>query len=273
MKNLGILLFWLIIQSCTTPEKHPGFKEVEPGLFIKLISFEHESLRNPETQCYIYECYFKMIADDTLRQSFHDDLPGWITQDDIRLETLKDFLGYLNEGDSAVFIDERQQLNTDSATQIYLSLHRCFSPESFNVHYAKWLNLREMNEQKRIADFVSGQGFTNSLVQPAVWYRIDVSGTGNPLDFGRLIEITYRGSFLTGQPMDEMDEVLAFVLGQEGQVIDGLTYGLVGAVPGEKRTIVIPSQFAFGDSGSSTGLIPPFTPLVYEVEVLEQVVQ
>lgn len=273
MKNIGALLFWLIIQSCSTPEKYPGFKEVEPGLFLKLISFEHESLRNSEAQCHIYECYFRMIANDTLWQSFHDNLPGWIAQDDIRLETLKDYLIYLNEGDSAVFIDERQQLNTDSATQIYLSLHRCFSPESFNMQYAKWLNLREMQEQNRISDFVTGQGFTNALVQPAVWYRIDVSGTGSPLSFGNLIEITYRGSFLTGQIIDEMDELLAFELGEDGQVIDGLTYGLIGAVPGEKRTIVIPSQFAFGDSGSSTGIIPPFTPLVYEVEVMEPVIQ
>lgn len=273
MRNVGVLLLWLIIQSCSTPDKHPGFKEVEPGLFLKLISFEHESLRNPEAQCYIYECYYKMVANDTLEQTFHDNLPGWISQDDVRLETLKDYLNYLSEGDSAIFIDERQLLNADSSTHIYLSLHRCYSPESFNLFYANWLNIREMQEQKRISDYVAGQGFTNSLVQPAVWYKIDVSGTGNPLSFGDVMEITYRGSFLTGEPMDEMDEVLAFVLGEEGQVIDGLTYGLIGAVPGEKRTIVISSQFAFGDSGSSTGIIPPFTPLVYEVEILEPVVQ
>jgi FKBP-type peptidyl-prolyl cis-trans isomerase len=273
MRNVRLLLILLIFQSCADPEKHPGFKEVTPGLFLKLISFEQHTQRDPEKQCHVLESYYTMIANDTLEQIFYDNLPGWITLEDVRLETLNDYLSYLSEGDSAVFIDERKLLNSDSATQVFISLHRCFSPESFNQHYAKWLNMREMQEQNRISKFVTAQGFTSAIVQPAVWYRTDVTGTGKPLTFGDMIEVTYRGSFLTGQPMDEMDEVFAFVLGQEGQIIDGLTFGLIGASRGEKRTIVIPSQFAFGDSGSSTGIIPPFTPLVYEVQVLETVVQ
>jgi FKBP-type peptidyl-prolyl cis-trans isomerase len=37
---------------------------------------------------------------------------------------------------------------------------------------------------------------------------------------------------------------------------------------GEKSLFIIPSDLAFGNSGSSTGIIPPFTSLIFEVEIL-----
>ena len=37
---------------------------------------------------------------------------------------------------------------------------------------------------------------------------------------------------------------------------------------GSTVRIVIPSHLAFGESGSANGLVPPYTPLVYEIELL-----
>ena len=36
---------------------------------------------------------------------------------------------------------------------------------------------------------------------------------------------------------------------------------------GEKALVILPSDLAFGETGSSTGIIPPFTSLLFEVEL------
>ena len=37
----------------------------------------------------------------------------------------------------------------------------------------------------------------------------------------------------------------------------------------EKALFIMPSDIAFGNSGSSTGIIPPFTSVVFTVELLQ----
>jgi len=271
MRIFAFAVISVLIFACSKPPKHPGFTEVKPGLFLKLVSFESEGAGKKDTSCHVYETYYMLLAEDTLNQLFHDNLPGWIARDDIRFESLNRYLVHLSRGDSAVFLDEQKLEAGDSLTEVHISLRNCYSPDEFAAEYEKWVLQREMTEQLRINNFIDNHGFVPSIVQPAVWIRTDVSGEGEPISMGQEISFFYRGLFLTGQEVESTDDLLIFILGTEGQVIDGLTYGLIGARPGEVRTIVIPSQFAFGDSGSSTGIIPPFTPMVYEVQVMEVV--
>lgn len=58
-----------------------------------------------------------------------------------------------------------------------------------------------------------------------------------------------------------------FVLGA-GAVISGWDQGLVGMRVGGLRRLVIPSEFAYGQSGSGGGIIPPNASLVFDVELL-----
>ena len=46
-------------------------------------------------------------------------------------------------------------------------------------------------------------------------------------------------------------------------------YALYKLKKGEKAKIILPSQLAFGDQGSSNGVIPPYTPLVYQIEIID----
>jgi len=60
---------------------------------------------------------------------------------------------------------------------------------------------------------------------------------------------------------------LTFQLGA-GRVIKGWDQGLVGMCEGEKRKLVIPSDLAYGDSGSPPK-IPGGATLVFEVELVK----
>ncbi|KAF9264128.1 hypothetical protein L218DRAFT_958549 [Marasmius fiardii PR-910] len=53
-----------------------------------------------------------------------------------------------------------------------------------------------------------------------------------------------------------------------GQVIKGWDQGLVGMCVGEKRTLTIPPDMAYGARGAG-GLIPPNSALVFETELMK----
>jgi peptidylprolyl isomerase len=38
---------------------------------------------------------------------------------------------------------------------------------------------------------------------------------------------------------------------------------------GEKAKFIIPSQLTYGKKGSSTGIVPPYTTVIYEIELVK----
>ena len=38
---------------------------------------------------------------------------------------------------------------------------------------------------------------------------------------------------------------------------------------GQNAKIILPSRLAFGENGSSNGTIAPYTPLIYEIKIIE----
>lgn len=59
-----------------------------------------------------------------------------------------------------------------------------------------------------------------------------------------------------------------FPLGK-GMVIKGWDQGVAGMKVGGKRTLIIPSEMAYGARGAGGGEIPPNSPLIFDVELLD----
>ena len=97
-------------------------------------------------------------------------------------------------------------------------------------------------------------------------------GVGKLIEPGDTITINYEGKFLNGKFFDstiKRNQPFQFVYGTEWQVIKGLEEALSLMYEGEKSLFIFPSELAFGSEGSSTGIIPPYTSLIFEVEILE----
>jgi hypothetical protein len=89
---------------------------------------------------------------------------------------------------------------------------------------------------------------------------------------GREIVIHYQGRTLDGQIFDDsrrMAAPLRFVYGNDDQVLVGLEIAISQMHLYEKAEVILPSWLAFGSTGSADGRVPPYTSVIYQVEVLE----
>ena len=105
-----------------------------------------------------------------------------------------------------------------------------------------------------------------------------VVGKGREASAGSLVRVNYTGwlhkplsATGKGKKFDSSLEggrdPLEFRLGA-GQVIKGWDQGVAGMKVGGKRTLIIPSQLAYGKRGAPGGMIPPDTDLIFDVELL-----
>ncbi len=89
--------------------------------------------------------------------------------------------------------------------------------------------------------------------------------------YGKTLYLHYRGKFFDGREFNSTflkEAPQDLVYGQEMQVLQGIEEALLMMNEGDKMGLVIPSHLAFGEKGSSTGLVPPNTPVYYEIELV-----
>ncbi len=102
-------------------------------------------------------------------------------------------------------------------------------------------------------------------------------GSGKSAAKGKTIKVHYTGWIYDpaapnglGKQLDsshKRGEPWSFVLGS-GQVIKGWEDGFKDMKVGGKRRLIIPSDLAYGKKGARTQ-VPPDTPLMYEVELVD----
>ncbi len=127
------------------------------------------------------------------------------------------------------------------------------------LFFPEGMNIKEIAEQ--MAANQPNVNNTNMQVQT----EILTPGTGEAVVVsGDSITVDYTGTLEDGTQFDSSvgREPYTFTIG-EGTVIPGWDQGLLGMKVGEVRKLTIPSELAYGESGS--GPIPPNATLIFEV--------
>ena len=98
----------------------------------------------------------------------------------------------------------------------------------------------------------------------------DIPGTGPTIVNHSKISVHYRGTLEDGTEFDssfKRNQPFVFQIGIR-KVIPGWEIGLMDMKVGGKRTLIIPSNLAYGKTGKGN-IIPPNATLIFEIELLE----
>ena len=126
-----------------------------------------------------------------------------------------------------------------------------------------------MKENEMIAKYIAEKQITPSKSSSGLMYIISEPGTGEQAQAGKTVKVHYTGRLLDGTKFDsslDRSDPIEFKLGQ-GMVIKGWDEGIALLKVGGKALLIIPSDLAYGSRGAG-GVIPPFSPLTFEVELV-----
>lgn len=109
--------------------------------------------------------------------------------------------------------------------------------------------------------------------ESGLFIQVLQEGSGPPAGYGDEMGVHYTVRLPNGSKLDSSydhnpPDPLDMVLGSTA-LIDGWVEGVTGMRLGERRKLVLPYDLAYGAAGRPG--VPPYTPLVFEVELAEHV--
>ena len=283
MKNLKIIIACLLLASFAQAQKAVKYsKSKTTGLSYVM----HKSNKGPKLKLDdVVTLNLKYI---TSKDSLVFD--SWKMGKPIQLKIAKssfkgdlmDGLTLLTVGDSASFLINADSLFTktfgaprpafiDSSSFLSFTV-KVISTTTDAALKAEELKAEKENAMKEnevIAKYIADKQMTPSKSSSGLMYVISEPGTGEQAQAGKTVKVHYTGRLLDGTKFDsslDRNDPIEFKLGQ-GMVIKGWDEGIALLKVGGKALLIIPSNLAYGSRGAG-GVIPPFSPLTFEVELV-----
>jgi FKBP-type peptidyl-prolyl cis-trans isomerase len=178
----------------------------------------------------------------------------------------------LHEGDSAtVFVPADSIFNqinqplppgvtAGSDLKFIVRLNKVKTAEE---HEKELLGKRD-EEAGMMSEYVGKSLAGATKLDNGIYYLTSKEGSGATVAQGDTVTVSYVGKFMDGKVFDQ-NETFSFPVGF-GYVIRGWDEALKTMKTGQKSTFFIPSDLAYGERGAG-GTIPPFTPLLFEIEL------
>jgi FKBP-type peptidyl-prolyl cis-trans isomerase FkpA len=283
VKKILFVVFIICISfSCTYFSKYDGYKKTWDGIYYKLLTIGEET-PTPEVGDYItIDIAYKTIDDSVF---FKGKRKLQLTKPEYK-GSIDECFTLLSKGDRAEFIinagkffhttlqnnlpsflEEEGDMKVDIAM---LDIQTEKDYENQKRAFLKWIEDFGDYEKELLSQYMKEQQISIKPTVSGLYFLTLKNGNGVRVRRGDTVLVDYEGRFLDGKFFDstiKRKESFQFVYGTEWQVIKGIEEAIGMMHEGEKALVIIPSGLAFGETGSTTGIIPPYTSLVFEVEL------
>jgi FKBP-type peptidyl-prolyl cis-trans isomerase len=281
MKILNFLIFTVIFLAACS--KYPGYKKLTPEIYFALIQIG-EQAKKP-----VIGDYLTIKVEYRTRQ----DSIFFSGTRKIRLNKPLDNFSVdhcflkLKSGDSATFIFPADKFFNKTLKR---SLPKFIMEEEIMILNVRLLEIQsekefilekqlfltwseELSEYEKVIlqKFLKEEN-TGIQAKPEGFYMLTLrKGNDRKIKTGDHIWVNYEGKFLNGKFFDgtyRSHEPVDFIYGTDFTLISGLDKALAYMTEGENSMIILPSELAFGEKGDDFGIIPPYTSLIYTLEIV-----
>ena len=278
-----LLCFAFVFLGCSQKAEYPGYTKSKTGFYYKLVKIGEDGSKCQFNDYVTIDIRYKTVKDSAFfagRRKFQiskPDFPGAIDECLTMLAkedsacfilSASDFFKRTLLSDLPPFLKETDKMKIEvSVLDIQTTKQFALEKEAF----LRWIDDFGEYEKTILKQYLDGSKLKVSPLTSGMYYLPIKSGNNKGVKLGDTIVVHYEGKFLNGKFFDstrERNEAFQFVYGQQWQVIKGMEEAIGIMHEGEKALFIMPSELAFGQTGSSTGIIPPFTSLIFEVELV-----
>jgi FKBP-type peptidyl-prolyl cis-trans isomerase len=278
------MLVTAVTITCEKFSRYPGYKRAGHGVYYQLHALGEDTVKaHPGDYITVNLTYLTMTDSAFFKGSrkFQVNKPAYEG-------AIDECFSMLSTEESATFII---QANNFFSVTLQSALPRFISPGSVlkvkiemleiqsekdyireKEAFLSWIEDFGDYEKVILKQFIAEEKLDVSPLPSGIYYLNIRPGTGKRIELGDTITINYEGRFLNGKFFDstiKRRQPFQFVYGTEWQVIKGLEEAIGLMSEGEKSLFILPSELGFGNQGSSSNIIPPFTSLIFEVEILK----
>ncbi len=136
----------------------------------------------------------------------------------------------------------------------------------------KQIENKQIEEEKKLLEeYILSEKIQTKPTATGLYINVLKKGTGKPVEKGKRLVVHYVGLLVNGDIFDssiKRNEPFEFNYGAN-EVIDGWEQGIENQRVGTKLKLIIPSNLAYGAEGYGK-LIPPFSTLLFEIEILDE---
>ncbi len=290
----------------TVKSSYPGYKKTENGLYVKFYKQNEKGVKPKESDVVKVVLLYKTNKDSILFDSKQNPNGTDFIEFPLAKPTFKgsfeDALSMMSAGDSASFLINADSLflktfgskevpafiEKKSMLNFVVKLEKITSKEEAEKENTKKMEEKKAmmeslknNEPSTLAKYLEENKITVKPTLSGLYYIEKTPGNGTKPTKGSKVKVNYTGRLLDGSVFDTSDEAAAklagvfdqrrpyqpieFPLG-EGKVIPGWDEGISLMSIGTKGQLIIPSSIGYGEQGA--GPIPPFSTLVFDVELI-----
>lgn len=286
-----MFLLPIVLNACLNNWKTDDYTKTSSGLMYKLCAIGDGDKRASFGDFLQLLVTYKTMNDSVFYDSYSHNISGKVILPFNQISfkgSFEEHLKDMNEGDSVSFI-----VNTDSlflkffkadvpfflknnpTLKIDVKLHKILNNEDYKKELERYSELIEdadIEEARRLNVFLETTADKYTKTSSGVYFLPVKQGTGGFPEMGNRVKVNFKGSFLNGKLLEstyDRMQPFEFIIGEQGQVIKGLEISIKMLNEGAQAKFIIPSHLAYGNMGSSTGIVPPYTTLIYEIELIK----
>ena len=273
---IWIFVALLLCVTAVSCRKHSGFKR-SSGYYYQY-HIRNDQNEKPQTGDFVEVNMAIRAGDEELSPMTHNNM----LMDELYRGDIYTALRDMHIGDSATFIFDGPKFYEEflgmgdypyGKTPIYadIKLLKILSKE--NIAKAEEVYREERKELRQREDslvkaYANENHFNN--IHKGIYFTYNRKGNGARARKNKTVQIVYKGRRLNNEVFENWTDAAhpcTFVAGKE-QIARGIDIMVQEMNEGDMITAVFPSTLAFGDKGNEAFKIPPFTPVVYEIELL-----
>jgi FKBP-type peptidyl-prolyl cis-trans isomerase len=274
------LLLLVFLGSCNDSE-HFGYERLNGTINYRLLSIGDENLKVKMADH--VSMRIDLIAMDTLRaikdysridwkkskfpKYFYDLFEDALHGDNISL------VGTTKELQINSIFDTDLLEEGEDEVEIRVHIYEALSDEHLREAMAaeRLRTDSEILEKSTLLKVLDSLGMSHEDFVDGIYFK-SVSETNGKLPIkGDYITVNYSTRLGNGVLVDDNygDEGISYEVGKPDQVIPGFIKGIEYLSEGSEAFFVIPSEYGFGENGSSSGIIPGYSVLVYRARLQE----